>query len=126
MVEHLAKVAAIHPSTARRTSIKMLVFGQIAHARANVLPARKLNNRAVSFRHVIEAALLVPLGLSLLLLLLLYRTPLVLRCHTVMPPIGERGQKGFRSLTADARKSGSGNPLPSSGGNRKGDSASIR
>jgi hypothetical protein len=41
MVEHLAKVAAIHPSTARRTSIKMLVFGQIAHAMADVFPARE-------------------------------------------------------------------------------------
>jgi hypothetical protein len=27
---------------------------------------------------------------------------------SVMPRIGERGQKGFRSLTADARKRGSG------------------
>jgi hypothetical protein len=52
MVEHLAKVVAIHPSAARRTSIKMLPFGQIAHAIANVPPARKLNDRAVPFSHV--------------------------------------------------------------------------
>ena len=81
MVEHLAKVAAIHPSTARRTSIKMLVFGQIAHARANVLPA------------------LVPLGLSLLLLLLLllllYRSPLVLRRHPSCRELVNAAKKGF-------------------------------
>jgi len=44
MVEHLAKVAAIHPSAAPRTSIKMLLFRQIAHAMANVLPARELDD----------------------------------------------------------------------------------
>jgi hypothetical protein len=52
MVEHLAKVAASHPSAARRTSTKMLLFGQIAHAMDNMLPARELNDRAVSFSHV--------------------------------------------------------------------------
>jgi hypothetical protein len=53
MIEHLAKVVAIHPSAARRTSIKMS-FGQVAHAHAmaNVPPARKLNDRAVPFCHV--------------------------------------------------------------------------
>jgi hypothetical protein len=30
----------------------MLLFGQIAHAMANVLPARKLNDRAVPFSRV--------------------------------------------------------------------------
>jgi hypothetical protein len=30
----------------------MLLFGQIAHAMANVLTARKLNDRAVPFSHV--------------------------------------------------------------------------
>jgi hypothetical protein len=44
----------------------MLLFGQIPHAMANVLPARKLNDRAVPFSHV---ARLVPLGNLLLLLL---------------------------------------------------------
>jgi hypothetical protein len=64
MVEHLAKVVAIDPSTARRTSIKMFLFGQIAHAMDHVPPAPKLNDRA---SHV---ARLVPLRLRLLLLLL--------------------------------------------------------
>jgi len=44
---------------------------------------------------------------------------------SVMPRIGKRGQKGFRSLTADARKRGSGNPLPSSGGIGRGTPLSI-
>jgi hypothetical protein len=48
MVEHLAKVVAIHPPAARRTSINMVLFGQIAHAMDKVLPARKLNDRAVN------------------------------------------------------------------------------
>jgi hypothetical protein len=54
MVEHLAKVVAIYPSAARRTLIKMLLFGQIAHAHAmaNMPPARKLNDRAGPFSHV--------------------------------------------------------------------------
>jgi hypothetical protein len=44
MVEHLAKVAAIHPSAARWASIKTLgfVFGRIAHWTVDVLPAHGL------------------------------------------------------------------------------------
>jgi hypothetical protein len=55
MVEHLAKVAAIHPSAARWASIKTLgfVFGRVAHWTADVLPARKLNDRAVLFSHLV-------------------------------------------------------------------------
>jgi len=55
MVEHLAEVAAIHSSAARRTPIKMILFGQIAHAMANVLPARELDNPAVLFSHLVCA-----------------------------------------------------------------------
>jgi hypothetical protein len=57
MVEHLAKVAAIHPSAARRASIKTLgfVFGRIAQRTADVLPARKLNDRAVLFSHLVPS-----------------------------------------------------------------------
>src|SRR5262245_34229973 len=55
MVEHLAKVAAIHPLAARRAPIKMLGFvsGRIAHATTDVLHARELNDRAVLFRHLV-------------------------------------------------------------------------
>jgi hypothetical protein len=44
MVEHLAKVAAIHPSAARWASIQTLgfVFGRIAHWTVDVLPAHGL------------------------------------------------------------------------------------
>jgi hypothetical protein len=54
MVEHLAKVAAIHPPAARGASIKMLGFvsGRIAHATTDVL-SRELNDRAVLFRHLV-------------------------------------------------------------------------
>jgi hypothetical protein len=54
MVEQLAKVVAIYPSAAHRTLIKMLLFGQIAHAHAmaNMPPARKLHDRAGPFSHV--------------------------------------------------------------------------
>jgi hypothetical protein len=49
VVEHLAKVAAIHPFAAHRASIKILGFvsGRI------VLPARELNDRAVLFSHLV-------------------------------------------------------------------------
>ena len=49
MVEHLAKVAAIHPFAAHRASIQILgfAFGRI------VLPARELNDRAVLFSHLV-------------------------------------------------------------------------
>jgi hypothetical protein len=55
VVEHLAKVAAIHPPAARGASIKMLGFvsGRIAHATTDVLHARELNDRAVLFRHLV-------------------------------------------------------------------------
>jgi len=55
MVEHLAKIAAIHPPAARRASIKMLSFvsGRIAHATNDVL-SRELNDRAVLFRHLVS------------------------------------------------------------------------
>jgi len=55
MVEHLGEVAAFHSSAARRTPIKMILFGQIAHAMANVLPARELDNPAVLFSHLVCA-----------------------------------------------------------------------
>ena len=53
MVEHLAKVAAIHRPAAHRASIKILgfAFGRIAHPTAAVPPARELNDRAVLFSH---------------------------------------------------------------------------
>ena len=102
MVEHLAKVAAIHPSAARRTSIKMLLFRQIAHAMANVLPARKLNDRAPAVQPCsspkTRGPLLVPLGASLLLLLL-YRSPLLLRRGNIgqpQPSLSHVGQSSLR------------------------------
>src|SRR5215467_9837124 len=52
MVEHLAKLTAIHPSATCRAAIKMLcfIFGRIAHARADVA-AWELNDRTVLFGH---------------------------------------------------------------------------
>jgi hypothetical protein len=49
VVEHLAKVAGIHPFAAHRASIQVLgfVFGRI------VLPARELNYRTVLFSHLV-------------------------------------------------------------------------
>jgi hypothetical protein len=49
VVEHLAKVAGIHPFAADRASIQILgfVFGRI------VLPARELNYRTVLFSHLV-------------------------------------------------------------------------
>src|SRR5262249_62364315 len=49
------EVAALHSRAARRTPIKMILFGQIAHAMANVLPARELDNPAVLFSHLVCA-----------------------------------------------------------------------
>jgi hypothetical protein len=53
MVEHLAKVAAIHPSAADPASIRILgfAFGRIAHPTAAVPVARELDDRAVLFSH---------------------------------------------------------------------------
>src|SRR5215472_4033475 len=53
MVEHLAKLAAIHPSATCRAAIKMLcfIFGRIAHATADMVAAWELNDRTVLFGH---------------------------------------------------------------------------
>ena len=57
MVEHFSKVAAIHPPAARCASIKMLsfFFERIGHATTDVLPARKLNDRALRFSHLVSS-----------------------------------------------------------------------
>jgi hypothetical protein len=53
MVEHLAKLAAIHPSATCRAAIKVLcfIFGRMGLATADMVAAWELNDRTVLFGH---------------------------------------------------------------------------